>query len=795
MKISERWLREWVNPDISRERLGEQLTMLGLEIDDEQDAAPDLDGFLVGCIIEAEPHPDADRLQVCIVDIGEAEHKTIVCGAPNARDGLSVAVAPVGVQLPDGTQIKAAKLRGQASEGMLCSAVELGMGTDSAGILELDATAEPGTPLQTHLDLPDTVLEIDLTPDRGDCLSTRGIAREAAVANAIPFVEPEVQPLEPTMAETIDVAIDAPELCAGYAACCVFDLEPAAATPDWLAERLRRGGVRPLSLPVDIANLVMLELGQPMHAFDYDKLNGSIRVRRALSGETIDTLDGGHVELHEGTLVIADDDAPVAIAGMIGGADTAVGETTSRIVFEAACFTPAAVAGQGRTYKIHTDSSHRFERGVDPALYPRAMERASRLLTDLGGGRAGPVVDTAGNPVWAEDRTITLKPGSVERLLGQTIPAGESRGALNALGMPVTQISDDTWQVSPPSWRYDIAIEADLVEEIARVYGYDRLLEGAEGAVLPELHIPESQLAEDELLATLRQRGYSEAITYSFVDAGLQSQLVPDGPRIDLANPIAEQLAQMRETLWASLLPAWEYNRRRQHSNVRLYECGQRFTPDAQSDNGIAQIDTLAGIVDGQAEPRHWTVSGRHVDFFDIKGDVEALLAMGGHEARFAGEQHPALHPGRSAAIYLRGKRIGWLGQLAPRFSKTYKNKELPYLFELDYEALEWRLPIRYKDISEQPRVERDLAVVVADTVAAGDLVATICDRDDAALQNVGVFDVFHPQDLETGYKSVALSLIFQDKERTLTDSAVDTRMEQVAAALKKHYGARIRGV
>lgn len=794
MKISERWLREWVSPAIEQHELCEQLTMLGLEIDGVMAAGPDLDGFVVGRISAAQPHPNADRLQICTVDIGADAPKTIVCGAPNARAGLSVAVAPVGVGMPSGMKIKAAKLRGQASEGMLCSRVELGLGTESDGIMELDAGAVPGTPLADHLGLPDTILEIDLTPNRGDCLSMRGVAREVAVINELPFAEPAIPALAPSMETTIDVAIDAPDLCPGYMARCVFDIDPAAATPDWLSERLRRGGVRPISLPVNICNLVMLELGQPMHAFDYDKLDGPIRVRRADAGETIETLDGQHVTLIAGTLVIADDQAPIAVAGMIGGAASAVSDTTCRVVLEAANFTQAAVAGQGRIYKIHTDSSHRFERGVDPALYPHAIERASRLLAEYGGGRVGPVTKQLGEPVWPAKRSIRLELGAVERLLGQTIPAGVCRQALLALGMTVVETDDTTWHVEPPSWRYDMAIEADLIEEIARVYGYDRLLEGAKGTILPAIQIPEGQLRADELLATLRQRGYSEAITYSFVEPKLQALFSSHGCHIDLANPIAEQLAQMRETLWAGLLPAWAYNRRRQHGNIRLYESGLRFVPDAQADNGIAQIDTLAGIVDGEAHPRHWALDGRSVDFYDVKGDVEAVLAMSGQPVRFVAAQRAGLHPGRSAVIYSGEDPIGWLGQLAPEFAKIYKVNKLPYLFELDYQAIRTHAPIRYNPISEQPRVQRDLAVVVAESVPAGDLVATIQALHDPQLQAVDVFDVFYPEGLEKGCKSVALSLIFQDKKSTLTDSVVDAKLECVVAALESHHHAQIRG-
>ncbi len=794
MKISERWLRQWVDPAVDIERLAEQLTMAGLEVDAVIDAAPDLAAIIVGRITRASTHPEADRLRVCDVDIGAATPLHIVCGAPNARMGLSVAVALVGAVLPGGTRIEAAEIRGQASEGMLCSPAELGLSGDSAGILSLDGSAVPGTPLADHLGLPDKVLDIDLTPNRGDCLSVRGVARELAVINDIQMKAPEHPDVAPTADATIDVRIDAPDLCAGYAARCVFDVDPAAATPDWMAERLRRSGIRPINLPVDIGNMLMLEIGQPMHAFDYEKLAGGLQVRRALPGEAIETLDGQHVTLATDTLVIADNDGPVAIAGMIGGLRSAVTERSTKIVFEAACFTPAAVSGQGRRYKIHTDSLHRFERGVDPALYPQAIERASTLLCELAGAGVGAVVVQPGNPVWDDDRNIVLGLTRIERLLGQAIDAADVQRALTALGMQAIPGSDTEWRVVPPSWRYDIAIEADLIEEVARIYGYDRLHGRSQGIALPSVRLPETRLPEDEVLSVLRQRGYSEAITYSFVDSALQAELTGAHTGIDLANPISEQYAQMRQTLWASLLPAWHYNSRRQHSDIRLYERGLRFELDTQHENGIAQIDTIAGVLDGNSRPLHWDVPAKAADFFDLKGDVEALLALAAREAVFVAETHPALHPGRSAAIYAGSARVGWLGQLSPDFKKLFKNKTLPYIFELDYNVIQDRQPISYTPISEQPRVRRDLAVVVADPVPVGALVTAIRTLDDALLQAVHVFDVFRPAGLETGFKSVALGLIFQDKASTLTDEVVDRKIKEIVAVLELHCDARIRG-
>lgn len=794
MKVSEQWLREWVSTEASIETLAEALTMAGLEVDDLLDGGPDLTGVVVGRIVSCVPHPEADRLKLCEVEIGGDTPLAIVCGAPNAHEGLVVPVATLGATLPNGLTIEATRIRGQASAGMLCSASELGLASDASGLWALTDDAPPGMALANYLGLPDRVLEIDLTPNRGDCLSMRGVAREVAVATASALQTPQLAaPAEQTTARR-DVRIEAPDRCPGYAARTVESTTAAAATPTWMGERLRRAGIRRISLPVDIGNYVMLELGQPMHAFDADRLVGAIRVRMAVAGEQITTLDGEDVTLSDETLVIADDEGPVAIAGMIGGQRTAVDESTRNVVFESACFTPGALAGQGRRYKIHTDSLHRFERGVDPALHPQALDRATALLLAHGGGHCGPMTHAEGEPVWTRTRRIALQAAHVERLLGQAIDAPTIETALQGLGIALESAGDGAWTATPPSWRFDLEIEADLIEEIARIYGYDRLQTASQGVSLPPVPADAGQGVANHADAVLRQRGYSEAITYSFVEPGLHAELTGEQAAVTLDNPISDQLVEMRRTLWASLLPSWAHNVRRQQTSVRLYERGLRFLPDANAENGIAQHDTLAGLISGAAEDAHWDRPSRAVDFFDLKGDVEALFAGVDRRIEYVADTHPALHPGRAARIVAGGDTVGWLGQLSPKFAKRYKNSALPYIFEVDSQALDVSGRVRFEALSEQPTVRRDLAVVASDATPVAELERAIAAIEAPELRSIEVFDLFRGGGLETGFKSVALGLIFQDKASTLTDERVDTIISRVVASLGERCNARIRG-
>jgi phenylalanyl-tRNA synthetase beta chain len=793
VRISEQWLRDWVDVDADTGAIAEQLTMAGLEVDDIEPAAPDLGGVIIGAVAACQSHPEADTLQICAVDTG-SQRLQIVCGAPNVTVGARVPVATIGSRLPNGMEITTANLRGVASAGMLCSPVELGLGTDADGLLLLPGDAPVGQPLAEYLDADDKVLEIELTPNRGDCLSMRGVAREVAVAFDTALAAPAE--ILPEVADTgqPDIAIQADDLCSTYAGRYVSGIDSNAQSPIWMRERLRRAGMRPLHPAVDVGNYVMMDIGQPLHAFDADKLAGGIQVRRAAAGESIVTLDGQHVVLEAGTLVIADDEGPVAIAGVIGGQRTASDENTRNVLYESACFTQAAVAGTGRRYKIHTDALHRFERGVDPDLYRPALERASALLTAIAGGTCGPVGLAEGQPVWPGDRSIRLRGAQITRLLGQAIPPDFIATALRGLGASCECAGANQWRVVPPSWRYDLVLEADLIEEIARLYGYDRLLAEPAGVALPaarsDIAFAEGG-APDEVL---RQRGYDEAITYSFVAPELHAELTGNAPTLPLDNPISDQMTEMRRTLWAGLLEAWQYNARRQQARVRLFEQGLRFQPERSAAHGIAQIDTVAGLAAGTAEPPHWDTTARPVDFFAVRGDIEALLAGVDGKLTFRAETHPALHPGRSARIYLAGRPIGWVGQLVPALSHRFKGLTLPYLFELDREALASPRQIRYAPLSDQPRIARDIALIVAHDVAAGDLIETVEGLGNTLIQSVNVFDVFSGEEIGAGYKSVALNLIFQDKTSTLDDHTVDRIVADVLDALRIHCGARIRG-
>ncbi|MEQ8798854.1 MAG: phenylalanine--tRNA ligase subunit beta [Salinisphaeraceae bacterium] len=791
MKFNEQWLRSWVNPAVDTEELCQQLTMAGLEVDDTAPAGPALNNVVVGRIQAVSPHPDADKLSVCQVETGAAEPATIVCGAPNAAAGLVVPVALPGAALPNGLAVEAAEIRGVASAGMLCSAAELGLSDDAAGLMALDADAVIGTPLADHLALNDTVIDIDLTPNRGDCLSLRGIAREVGVWNRLPVTEPDIAEVAAGTDDTRPAVIDAEADCRVYAGRVIKGIDVAARTPDWMRERLRRAGIRPIFPVVDVTNYVLLELGQPMHAFDQQTLQGEVRVRRAANGETLTLLDDQDVTLDDRTLVIADADGPVAMAGVMGGARTAVGEGTVDVFLESACFTPSAVAGTGRRYKLHTDSLHRFERGVDPMLAPQALQRATALIQQIAGGQVGPVTlagDARSNPA-----SVTLRADRLARLLGTAVPDAEITDILERLGMQVEAGSEPgVWQVTPPSHRYDIALEADLIEEVARIHGYDHLPAEPRPVHAPITTQPESRRSVSRIRDVLCQRGYDEAISYSFVDRQLQDALGAGQGAIDLDNPIAAQHAQMRTTLWSSLLPCWQHNRRRQQHRVRLFEIGLRF--ERGDDEDIRQISTLAGLIDGPAEPEHWDGGTRAIDFFDVKGDIEALFGGRAEQLEWTPDQPAGLHPGRSATIRLDGKPVGHLGQLHPSLSKGLESKNLPYVFELDYEAIQQARVPRFESVGEYPEVRRDLALMVPDQQAVGGLLATIRQLDQPWLTAIRVFDVFRGGDLETGFKSVALGLIFQDKTSTLSREGVDEAVNRITETLNHDCGAQVRG-
>ncbi|MEW6765058.1 MAG: phenylalanine--tRNA ligase subunit beta [Pseudomonadota bacterium] len=791
MRFSENWLREWVNPALTSEELGAQLTMAGLELDALEPAAPPFSGVVVARILSAEQHPDADKLRICQVDDGSGAPVQVVCGAPNARAGLMAVFARVGAELPGGLNIKQAKLRGIESFGMLCGASELGLDGYNDGLLELPADAPAGTNFRAWLDLDDHVLELGMTPNRGDCLSILGLARETAAQNGLPLGGPALAPVAPASEAVIEVSVSTPEASPRYCARVIEGLAADAATPLWMCERLRRSGLRPIHPIVDVANYVMLELGQPLHAFDIDKLNGGLDVRQAHAGETMTGLDGKELKLEADMLVIADASGPVAMAGVIGGLDSGVKTGTTRIVLESAYFTPDIIAGRARRLGLHTDASHRFERGTDPELPRIAMERATQLLCELYGGIPGPVIEQTSATHLPARSPITLRRARIERVLGFTLADEEIEAILARLGMRI-ESSAEGWTVTPPSHRHDISIEVDLIEELVRLHGYRNLPARLPIAPLAIEARPEDRLSLDTLRDRMVSLGYREVITYSFVDAPLLEMLTPDLAPLVLANPISSEMSAMRTTLWAGLINTLQYNLNRQQTRARLFETGLRFVPSA---DGLKQEPMIAGLVFGDALPEQWGDKARKTDFFDLKGDTEALLELGSLKARvqWTRAEHPALHPGVSARLLLDGEELGWAGLLHPSLEKALDLPGKVFLFELHQGALLQRRVPRYTAVSRFPVIRRDLALLVPDAVNAAEVLASMRKEAPAFLRDVEVFDVYRGQGVPDTFASIAIRLILQDNERTLGESDVETLIAAMLARLQSRFGITLR--
>ena len=791
MKFSEQWLREWVNPAVSTSVLAEQLTMAGLEVEAVEPVAAEFTGVAVGEVLSVEPHPDADKLRVCQVSIGGGEPLGIVCGAANVRSGLRVPTAVVGAELPGGLKIKAAKLRGVPSAGMLCSAKELGLAESSEGLLELPADAPVGEDLRKYLELDDVSIELGLTPNRGDCLSLWGVAREVGVLNRAELNVPAIEPVPGAVDDTRSVTLEAPEDCPHYVGRVIRGVDPAAATPLWMQERLRRSGLRSLGPLVDVTNYVLLELGQPMHAFDLTRLTDGIVVRHARAGEGLTLLDGQAIELEAGSLVIADGAGPQALAGIMGGEASAVGDATRDIFLESAYFRPEAIAGRARGYGLHTDSSHRFERGVRPGLQGVAMERATALILAICGGRAGPLVRANADDQMPRPTRIHLRAARIERVLGEAIPDAEVTDILERLGLEVAPAADG-WQATPPPFRFDLALEVDLIEELARVHGYGRLESCRPVGRLAIGARPEARVGLSRLRQVLVDRGYQEAITYSFVEPGLQALLDPGAEALPLANPLSADLAVMRTTLWAGLLPALVHNLNRQQERVRLFETGLRFRSQA---NELKQEMMMAGVVSGRRYPEQWGLPSEAVDFFDVKGDVEALLALTGRGANyiFSKEKHPALHPGQSAAIHRDGEPVGWIGALHPAIERELGLPQKAILFELELAALEQGHIPAFQALSKYPAIRRDISIVVDEEVSAQQVHDCIAAEAPEALRQVQLFDMYVGKGIDSGRKSLSLGLTLQDLSRTLTDNDVDNVIETIINALRTSLGAALR--
>ncbi|GAB6043457.1 phenylalanine--tRNA ligase subunit beta [Endothiovibrio diazotrophicus] len=791
MKFSEKWLREWVDPQVSSEELAEQLTMAGLEVDSVEPAAAAFSKVVVGHVLAVEKHPDADKLNVCKVDVGEGEPLQIVCGAANVHVGMKAPTALVGAVLPGDFKIKKSKLRGVPSHGMLCSAVEIGMAESADGLLPLAEDAEVGRDVRDHFDLDDTIIEVDLTPNRGDCLGMAGIAREVGVLNSCPVVAPSIPEIGAAIDDSFPVAVEVPADCPRYVGRVVRGLDPMAQTPPWMVERLRRGGIRSLGLLVDVTNYVLLELGQPMHAFDLRRLDGGIRVRRAVAGEHLTLLDGKEIELDEETLVIADEAKVLALAGIMGGEASGVADDTDTIFLESAFFAPEVIAGRARRYGLATDSSYRFERGVDPQLQRRAAERATGLLLAIAGGEAGPLVEVCSEVHLPAKAPVVLRRERIRRLLGIVLEDDRVVEILERAGMTVEAV-DGGWRVVPPSFRFDITIEADLIEELGRIHGYNNIPahypEGAQ-RILP---LAEGETGLARLRAVLVDRGYQEAITYSFVDPEIQALLDPQGEGVRLANPISSDLSVMRTTLWPGLVKALQYNVARQQERVRLFETGLSFVKQGDE---IIQEKYLSGVLCGGVEPEQWGLPSRTVDFFDAKGDVEVLLSLGGggERFRFVPENHPALHPGQSARVLCGDEAVGWVGALHPSLEQRIDLPGRCYLFEISLKyVVEGGVP-EFRPLSKFPAIRRDLAVVVDEATAAGEIRAAVLDAAGPLLESLVLFDVYQGKGVESGRKSLALGLILQDSSRTLTDDDVEGVTRAVVAVLEEKFGASLR--
>ena len=790
MKFSEQWLREWVNPPISHEKLLGQLTMLGLEVDSSAPVAGQFTNVIIGSVLTAEPHPDAKKLSVCTVDVGGKQPLNIVCGASNVRAGLKVAVAMVGARLPNGLEIKDAVLRGAPSRGMLCSAKELELAETSEGILELPQDAPIGKDLREYWQLDDFSIDIDLTPNRGDCLSIRGVAREVGVINSMSVNAVKIEKVQPSCQDTIDIHLNAGAACPRYLGRVINNTNPNATSPMWLQEKLRRSGLRSISPIVDITNFILIELGQPLHAFDRHKIQGGVQARLAKTGESLTLLDGKSVTLDSTTMVIADDQQALAIAGIMGGLDSSVTSTTTDIFLECAYFSPAGVAGRARRYGLSTDSSHRFERGVDPELCVQAIERATALLLEIVGGQAGPVHGAELAEHLPKRNTVRLRPARIERVLGIKLPVNDIRAILTRLEFQVSGNDEELFALVP-SHRFDVSIEEDLIEEVARVHGYDHLPVQPPHGTLQAIKISETKVSLQTWVRSLVARGYSEVITYSFVDPVLQQKCFPDQPGLTLLNPLSQELSVMRVSLWPGLLQTVLYNQSRQMLDMQLLESGLRFLPQ----DSLQQIPTLSGVRVGQIGRDQWHGATRPVDFYDIKADVESLLAKTHNleDYQFVPSTHPTLHPGQCAELRRGDQVCGWLGMLHPRLVQECDLIGPVGLFELDFNAIqEGHLP-KYHRLSKFPSNRRDMSFLVDKTVLAAELLGAVKEIESEILQDAFIFDVYQGKGIPESQKSVAMGFTIAALERTLVDQEISDCLHLILEQLTKRFAIQLR--
>ena len=789
MILSENWLREWVNPDLDAEALAHTLTMAGLEVDAVTPLAEGLSGVVVAEIISAEPHPDADKLRVCRVATG-SETVQIVCGAPNAAAGLKAPLAQPGAKLPGGIKIKKAKLRGVESQGMLCSGAELNLSEDHDGLLALAADAPVGSPIEDYLDLNDRLIEIGLTPNRADCLSIAGVARDLSVATGAELGAPALAAVPATIDQTLPIEVTASADCPRYLGRIIRDVDVSKPTPLYMVERLRRAGIRSIDAVVDITNYVMLELGQPLHAFDLDALEGGIRVRKAQPDERITLLDGEERALTPDTLVIADHQKALAMAGIMGGEGSGINAETRHLFLEAAFFAPELMAGRARHYGLHTDASHRYERGVDPELAYRAVERATQLFLDCVGGDAGPVLDVTSSENLPQREPVTLRATSIRRMLGIDLASDEVTRIFEGLGFVIeADAQAGTWVCTAPSWRFDMGREADLLEEIARIYGYDNIpVEPVRSA--PSVSTPlEAATPQSVIRQRLVARGFNEAITFSFVSPELQELIDPDVQPVALKNPISSDLAVMRTSLIPGLLGAAAHNMNRQQTRVRLFEIGLRFMPGEQ----LAQTPMLALLLCGRRMPEGWSSSAESVDFFDMKGEIEALLQAADQTLTFRSAVRPGLHDGQTAEVLLGDEVVGIMGRIHPLTASHMNLPEQTLVAELTLFSVIGRALPDYEEISKFPEVRRDIALLVSREIPSAAVLDCAQSSAGPSLADARIFDVYEGDGVAKNEKSLAIGLTFRDQSRTLTDDEISESLSQVVESLGEKLGARLR--
>jgi phenylalanyl-tRNA synthetase beta chain len=791
MKFPESWLRAWVELPADPNQLAERLTMAGHEVDGVAVEGDGLEGVLVAAVIEVVPHPDADRLSVCRVADGEGNEYAIVCGARNVVAGMKAVLALPGTTLPGGSTLRRTSIRGVESAGMLCSAIELGLGDDADGILRLPDDAPAGTPLVEYLKLPDRVYDLNLTPNRGDCFSIMGIARDIAALTGTSLRDPAALPVPVSVDAARSVVLEDAAACPRFAGRVVQDIDPAASTPLWLTERLRRSGIRAIHPVVDVTNYVMLELGQPLHAYDLDRLSGTVRPRFARPGERLTLLDGREVELTPGTVIVTDDSGPVGLAGIMGGLGTAVSRATTNVFLEAAFWPQEVVAGRARNYALHTDASLRFERGVDPTGQTRAVERATALLLEIAGGLAGPLTDVRHAEQLPRRGPVALRRSRLHALLGMELDTSEVSRILRSLCLDVEETGDG-WTVQAPGFRFDLGIEDDLIEEVARVYGYDRIPETTASGSLPLGPVTEQRVDTERVADTLVARDYQEVVTYSFIDAVTDRIFTGSDSGLALSNPISSEMSVMRVSLWPGMLKVAASNLARQQDRIRLFEIGKTFHGTLANPDEVVRI---AGVAIGPALPEQWGTSPKEVDFFDVKADVEALLGLSGADAELAFEhaRHPALQDGQSAHIVRAGRVLGVAGKLHPAAARALDISRPVQLFELDAAAACAASVPAAAAISRFPAIRRDIAVVVADDITSAELIQVALSAAPDIIRRAVVFDVYRGPGIEPGLKSVALGLILQETSRTLTDDDADNAVAVAVQKLQQQCAAILR--